>query len=72
MIMKNFSNGEVYDIGQTVNGVSRFIYVEGKWHYFEERMFGEFEFNQNDLTIIIRNVDGLFDINYLGNIFSKI
>ena len=70
--MKNFKNGDVYDIGQTSNGVSRFIYVEGKWHYFEERIFGEFEHNQNDLTIIIRNEGGLYDINYLGNVFSKI
>ena len=26
-------DGDIYDIGQTVNGVSRFLYLDNKWYY---------------------------------------
>jgi hypothetical protein len=34
-------NGDIWDIGQTVNGVSRFVFIDGIWYYYEERMVYE-------------------------------
>ena len=34
--MLEIKNGDVFDIGQTVNGVSKFLWFNGKWYYFEE------------------------------------
>ena len=70
----NFSNGDVYDIGQTINGVSRFIRINGSWHYYSERLICEYEYDVLDLSKLI--ADGLVnddkDIQFLGNIFSRI
>jgi len=70
-MMNNMMNGDVFDIGQTVNGISRFVFIEGRWHYFEKRSFKEFEYDQTSLTNLIQNEDGLHDVNYLGNIFDQ-
>ena len=65
-------NGDVFDIGQTVNGVSRFIYLNDKWHYFEERITREYEYSQEDLTELIRQdkLNGTDEVTFLGNVFS--
>lgn len=65
-------NGDVYDIGQTINGVSRFIYWNDKWHYFEERITREYEYSQEDLTELIRQdkLNGTDEVTFLGNVFS--
>lgn len=74
------NNGDVFDIGQTVNGVSRFLWLNNSWYYFEERMtkkneynqvaFVQYEYDQKDLTKLI--TENEFDeVNYLGNLFSK-
>lgn len=34
-------NGDIWDIAQTVNGVSRFIYIDNTWYYYEDRMLYE-------------------------------
>jgi hypothetical protein len=70
----NFYNGDVYDIGQSINGVSRFIYFNEGWSYYSERLTGEYEYDSGELGKFI--ADGLIlgdeDIQFLGNIFSHI
>lgn len=51
---REIKNGDVFDIGQTVNGVSRFLWFNGKWYYFEERMTWEYEYDQEDLTTVVK------------------
>ena len=36
--MNIVKNGDVFDIGQTVNGVSKFLWFNQKWYYFEQRI----------------------------------
>jgi hypothetical protein len=63
--------GNVYDIGQTVNGVSRFLFLNGIWYYFEERFSSEYEYDQGDLTKLV--TENEFDeVKLLGNIFDSI
>jgi hypothetical protein len=66
------NNGDIFDIGQTVNGVSRFIKFNDTWHYFEKRMTREYEYDQDDLTNTILNKSGLEEITFQGNIFDHI
>jgi hypothetical protein len=70
----NFYNGDVYDIGQSINGVSRFIRINGSWHYYSERLMCEYEYDVLDLSKLIADglVSGDEDIQFLGNIFSHI
>lgn len=71
--MKIF-NGDVYFIGQTINGVSKFIYFNDKWHYYREDITKEYEYSQEGLTALIRDdkLYGYGEVIYLGNIFSYI
>jgi hypothetical protein len=60
-------NGDVFDIGQTVNGVSKFLWLNNTWYYFEERMTSEYQYDQEDLTKLVN--DNEFDeVTYWGNI----
>lgn len=60
-------NGDVFDIGQTVNGVSKFLWLNNTWYYFEERMTYEYQYDQEDLTKLVN--DNEFDeVTYCGNI----
>lgn len=68
--IEDVKNGDIFDIGQTVNGVSRFIYFDDSFHYFEERIMSKYEYDQLDLLGTVLNVSGLEDITYLGNIFE--
>jgi hypothetical protein len=66
-------DGDIFDIGQTVNGVSRFIFMDSKWYYYEDRAIGiEYEYSNEDLTDLVRN-DAILSYNevkYLGNILD--
>ena len=66
---REIKNGDVFDIGQTVNGVSKFLWWNKKWYYFEERMTGEYEYDQEDLTKKILDNGFFGEIEWLGNIF---
>ena len=60
-------NGDVFDIGQTVNGVSKFLWLNNTWYYFEERMTYDYQYDQEDLTKLVN--DNEFDeVTYWGNI----
>jgi hypothetical protein len=63
-------NGNVYDIGQTVNGASRFLFLNGIWYYFEERFSHEYEYDQQDLTKLVTENE-FSEVKLLGNIFEK-
>ena len=67
-----FKNGDVFDIGQTVNGISKFIYIDGKWHYYSEQIMREYEYDQADLEKIIININEYEEIEFVGNIFSQL
>jgi hypothetical protein len=67
-----FNNGDIYDIGQTINGISKFIYINGKWHYYSIENMAEYQYNQNELTYSIQDefTHGN-DVKFLGNIFIQ-
>lgn len=64
------NNGDVFDIGQTVNGVSTFLWLNNKWYYFTERMSDEYQYNQQELTKVVMNEDDMNDITFIKNIFK--
>ena len=69
--MNKINNGDVFDIGQTINGVSKFLWFNNKWYYFEKQMTRLYEYNQDDLTKTV--IDNDFDmVSYLGNILDAI
>jgi len=63
-------NGDVYDIGQTVNGISRFLLLNNEWYYFEERLSCRYQYDQEDLGKMVCNLDGMEDITFVLNIFD--
>ena len=67
-----FENGDLYDIGQTVNGISRFVFLNEKWYYFEKRLFDEYQYGHDNLSqlIIDNELMGFDEVEYLGNIFT--
>ena len=69
---KELINGDVFDIGQTVNGVSRLLWFNKKWYYFEERITHEYEYDQEDLTKTIVDSGFFGEVNYLGNILFNL
>lgn len=70
--MQKIFNGDIYDIGQTVNGISKFIYYNDRWFYYMEDMTREYEYPQEDLTALIENVNEVEYITYIGNIFHHL
>lgn len=69
--MAKINNGDVFDIGQTINGVSKFLWFNDKWYYFEERMTREYEYDQKELTDLVKNINETEDIKFLGNVLEK-
>lgn len=76
MTENKIKNGDVFDIGQTVNGISKFIWLGGKWHYFNNEVDREYEYDHDGLTKLI--LDDYTDYGkdgwciFLGNIFDFI
>ena len=62
-------NGDVFDIGQTVNGVSKFLWFNNIWYYFEERMSKSYEYDQSDLTKLVLENE-FEEVTFLKNIFD--
>jgi hypothetical protein len=69
--MEEIKNGDVFDIEQTINGVSKFLWFNDKWYYFEERMTYEYQYNQEDLTKTVIDNDSDM-VTFLGNILDAI
>tara|TARA_R110002096_G_scaffold379609_1_gene573615 strand:- start:360 stop:572 length:213 start_codon:yes stop_codon:yes gene_type:complete len=68
---EDIKNGDVYNIGQTVNGVDTFLWFNNKWYYFTERLSSEYEYDQSELTDTVNNVSGLEDIQFVRNILKQ-
>ena len=67
--MNKINNGDIFDIGQTVNGVSRFLWLNNKWYYVAEGTTREYEYDQDDLTQLI--IDNDFDaVSFIANIIK--
>lgn len=48
------NNGDIFDIGQSVNGVSTFIYLNEKIYYFyDDKIQREFEYDIKEIYYII-------------------
>lgn len=67
---KQIKNGDVFDIGQTVNGVSKFLWFNNTWYYFEERMSWEYEYDQSDLTKLVLGNE-FEEVTFIKNIFDN-
>ena len=61
------NNGDIFDIGQTVNGVSTFIYLNEKFYYFyDDKIQREYEYDNAELYYtIVFNYDE--DSQFIGN-----
>ena len=64
------NNGDVFDIGQTVNGVSKFLWFNNVWHYFEERLSREYEYNQKELSKLVSDNE-FKEVTFIKNIFIE-
>ena len=63
-------NGDVFDIGQTINGVSKFLWFSNSWYYFEQRMSRIYEYDPSELRRII--ADNAFnEVTFVKNIFNE-
>jgi hypothetical protein len=63
------NNGDVFDIGQTVNGIYKFLWFNDKWYYFEEGMTYEYQYDQESLTRLVF-IDEFDEVTHLGNILK--
>jgi hypothetical protein len=73
MTDRQLQNGDIFDIGQTVNGVSTFLCFNDKWYYFNEERFSylvEYEYDQDHLTNLILN-DEFEQVTFIKNIFNN-
>ena len=62
-------NGDVFDMGQTINGVSKFLWFNDSWYYFEERITRKYDYDERGLTEpAVNNPFG--EVTYLGNILK--
>jgi len=61
------NNGDIFDIGQTINGVSTFIYLNEKIYYFyDDEIQREYEYDSLEIYYTIAfNYDG--DVKFIGN-----
>jgi hypothetical protein len=60
-------DGDIYDIGQTVNGVSRFLYLDNKWYYARSLVM-RYNYEESDLTKSV-TLDEDDSVKLIGNIF---
>jgi hypothetical protein len=67
---KQIKNGDVFDIGQTVNGVSKFLWLNNAWYYFEERLSSEYQYDQHDLTKLVLENE-FEEVIFIKNIFNN-
>ena len=74
---KQINNGDIYDIGQSVNGCSTFLFlyfpVEGYYeifYYFNNKIQGEYEYNKWDILDTVRNPYGIENVTFVKNFFN--
>lgn len=69
----DIKNGDVYDIGQSINGISTFIWLNSRWHYFTPESAGrDYEYSHNEITRLIEDdeLNGNDEVKYIGNAFK--
>jgi hypothetical protein len=64
------NEGDIYDIGQTVNGVSRFLYLDNKWYYARSVVM-RYNYAESELTKAV-TLDEDDSIKLIGNIFIDV
>ena len=73
------NNGDIWDIGisqilkfreyhQTVNGVSRFLYLDGRW-YYSRSLVMRYNYDESELTKAV-TLDEDDETELIGNIFT--
>jgi hypothetical protein len=62
------NDGDIYDIGQTVNGVSRFLYLDNKWYYARSLVY-RYNYDESQLIDLI-TLDEDESVKLIGNIFT--
>lgn len=68
--MITINNGDVFELPhQSINGINKFLWLNNKWFYFEQRMSREYEYNQSDLTQTILDINGFEETKFIKNIF---
>ena len=65
------NNGDVFDLGQTINGVSTFLWFNDKWYYFVGRITREYEYPQQDLTDLVTKNE-FEEIKFVANILQTV
>lgn len=68
-MIEEIANGNVYDIGQSVNGVKKFLWFNKTWYYFEKRMTSKYEYDQKSLTKLVKENE-FNEVTLLGNIMN--
>ena len=61
-------DGDIYDIGQTVNGTSRFLYLDGRWYYASSVVM-RYNYDESELTRSV-TLDEDDSVELIGNIFT--
>ncbi len=64
------NEGDIYDIGQTVNGVSRFLYLDNKWYYARSLVM-RYNYDESELTKTV-TLDEDDSVKLIGNIFIDV
>jgi hypothetical protein len=62
------NDGDIYDIGETVNGVSRFLYLDNKWYYARSLVY-RYNYDESQLIDLI-TLDEDESVKLIGNIFT--
>lgn len=63
-------DGDIYDIGQTVNGVSRFLYLDNNWYYARSLVM-RYNYDESELTKSV-TLDEDDSVKLIGNIFIDV
>jgi hypothetical protein len=61
-------DGDIHDIVQTVNGTSRFLYLDGKWYYASSVVM-RYNYDESELTKTV-TLDEDDSVELIGNIFT--
>lgn len=73
---REIQNGDIFDIGQTVNGTSKFVIlktiddVEIRYLNHDGSLGPKYEYNQSAIMKAIENVDDMEEITFVGNFFQ--
>jgi hypothetical protein len=62
-------DGDIYDLGQTVNGVYRFLYLDNNWYYASSLVM-RYNYDESDLTKTVTD-DVDLSVKLMGNVFTN-